>query len=159
VEVVLSHVNVGVAYDALDGRQIDAKGLHLRHIGVSAAMRSQDSYFRNLLELFFEFVSEVGRVTRRVDLLYFPYVLFWGLPKIDSTVPNILRNGDGSVTVSGLGSTHHYGALYEIDCLTYLMRKKHYADEYGRTGYFAAVNKGSLFAFAIDGKDVGSFVL
>jgi len=39
------------------------------------------------------------------------------------------------------------------------MRKKHYADEYGRTGYFAAVNKGSLFAFAIDGKDVGSFVL
>lgn len=37
--------------------------------------------------------------------------------------------------------------------------EKHYEDEYERTGYFAAVSKGTLFAFAIDGKDTGSFTL
>lgn len=36
---------------------------------------------------------------------------------------------------------------------------KHYEDEYQRTGYFAAINKGTLFAFAIDGKDIGTFIL
>lgn len=35
--------------------------------------------------------------------------------------------------------------------------EKHYADKY--TEYFAAVHKGTLFAFAIDGKDNGSFTL
>ena len=36
---------------------------------------------------------------------------------------------------------------------------KNYADEYEHSGYFAAVNKGTLFAFAIDGKDNASFTL
>ena len=33
------------------------------------------------------------------------------------------------------------------------------ADEFARTGYFAAINKGTLFAFAIDGKETGEFTL
>ena len=37
--------------------------------------------------------------------------------------------------------------------------EKHYTDEYARTGYFAAVNKGTLFTIAIDGKETGSFTL
>ena len=37
--------------------------------------------------------------------------------------------------------------------------KKNYADEYDRTSYFAAINKSTLFTFAIDGKDTGSFTL
>ena len=37
--------------------------------------------------------------------------------------------------------------------------EKNYGDEYERTGYFSAVNKGTLFAFAIDGKEAGSFTL
>ena len=36
---------------------------------------------------------------------------------------------------------------------------KYYMEQYERTGYFAVVNKGTLFAFAIDGKDAGSFTL
>ena len=36
---------------------------------------------------------------------------------------------------------------------------KHYVEEFERTGYFAAINKGTLFAFAIDGKEHGSFTL
>ena len=37
--------------------------------------------------------------------------------------------------------------------------EKQYAAEYEQTGYFAAVHKGTLFQFAIDGKDTGRFVL
>lgn len=37
--------------------------------------------------------------------------------------------------------------------------EKHYADEYERTGYFAAVGKGTLFTFAIDGRETGKFEL
>lgn len=37
--------------------------------------------------------------------------------------------------------------------------EKHYADEYERTGYFAAVHKGTLFAFAVDGRESGSLTL
>lgn len=36
---------------------------------------------------------------------------------------------------------------------------KYYAEEFECTGYFAAINKGSLFAFAVDGKEAGSFTL
>lgn len=39
------------------------------------------------------------------------------------------------------------------------MIEKHYAVQYEETGYFAAVNKGTLFSFAIDGKETGSFTL
>lgn len=37
--------------------------------------------------------------------------------------------------------------------------EKHYSTEYDRTGYFAAIAKGTLFSFAIDGKETGSFTL
>ena len=37
--------------------------------------------------------------------------------------------------------------------------EKHYAKQYEETGYFAAVHKGTLFGFAVDGKDIGSFTL
>ena len=37
--------------------------------------------------------------------------------------------------------------------------EEHYAEEYKKTDYFAAIDKGTLFAFAIDSKETGSFVL
>lgn len=37
--------------------------------------------------------------------------------------------------------------------------EKHYADEFRRSGYFAAVDKGVLFTFAVDGRETGTFVL
>lgn len=37
--------------------------------------------------------------------------------------------------------------------------EKYYSKEYSRTGYFAAITKGTLFCFAIDGKETGSFTL
>lgn len=36
---------------------------------------------------------------------------------------------------------------------------KNYPEEYNRTGYFAAINKGTLFAFAVDGRETGGFIL
>ena len=37
--------------------------------------------------------------------------------------------------------------------------EKHYAEQYEQTGYFAAVNKGTLFDFVVNGKEEGCFVL
>ena len=53
---------------------------------------------------------------------------------------------------------HEFAAMLQLK-ETLEIIEKHYAVEYERTGYFAAVTKGTLFAFAIDGKETGSFVL
>lgn len=37
--------------------------------------------------------------------------------------------------------------------------QKQYAEEYARTGCFAAICKETLFAFAVSGKECGSFSL
>ena len=43
MEIMLSHLGIGVAYDALDGLDIHAQRLHLRHIGVAAAVRREQA--------------------------------------------------------------------------------------------------------------------
>ncbi len=53
---------------------------------------------------------------------------------------------------------HEFAAMLQLRETLELI-EKNYADEYERTGYFAAINKGTLFAFAIDGKETGSFTL
>lgn len=53
---------------------------------------------------------------------------------------------------------HEFAAMLQLKETLELI-EKNYADEYERTGYFAAVNKGTLFAFAIDGKETGGFTL
>lgn len=53
---------------------------------------------------------------------------------------------------------HEFAAMLQLKETLELIGKN-YADEYERTGYFAAINKGTLFAFAIDGKDTGNFIL
>lgn len=53
---------------------------------------------------------------------------------------------------------HEFAAMLQLQETLELIAKN-YADEYDRTGYFAAVNKGTLFAFAIDGKETGSFTI
>jgi hypothetical protein len=53
---------------------------------------------------------------------------------------------------------HEFAAMLQLRETLELI-EKHYSDKYERTGYFAAVSKGTLFAFAIDGKATGSFTL
>ena len=53
---------------------------------------------------------------------------------------------------------HEFAAMHQL-IETLEIIEKHYSEEYERTGYFAAISKGTLFAFAIDGKETGSFEL
>lgn len=60
VQVVLGHVDVRMTDDALDGRQIHAESLHLRHVGVSAGMGRQHPHTGDLGQSLFEVVAESG---------------------------------------------------------------------------------------------------
>ena len=53
---------------------------------------------------------------------------------------------------------HEFAAMLQLKETLELI-EKHYEDEFLRTDYFAAINKGTLFTFAIDGKEAGSFSL
>lgn len=72
------------------------------------------------------------------------------------------RNGEISGLVCSCfcsyNCKHEFAAMLQLK-ETLERIEKHYADEYERTGYFAAVGKGTLFTFAIDGKEIGCFTL
>ena len=53
---------------------------------------------------------------------------------------------------------HEFAAMLQLQETLNLITQ-HYAEQYQRTNYFAAVGKGTLFTFAIDGKETGSFTL
>lgn len=53
---------------------------------------------------------------------------------------------------------HEFAALLQLQETLHLIAEN-YAAEWDRTDYFAAVNKGILFALAIDGKEKGAFEL
>lgn len=53
---------------------------------------------------------------------------------------------------------HEVAAMYQLNEIMEWIQE-HYADEYKKSGYFAAVYKGALFTFAIDGKRTGCFTL
>ena len=53
---------------------------------------------------------------------------------------------------------HEFAVMLQLN-ETLEMIEKYYAVQYDETGYFAAVNKGTLFAFAIDGKETGCFTI
>ena len=53
---------------------------------------------------------------------------------------------------------HEFSAMLQLRETLELI-EKHYAAEHTSTDYFAAVAKGTLFSFAIDGKETGSFTL
>ena len=53
---------------------------------------------------------------------------------------------------------HEFAAMLQLK-ETLDMIAKHYAEQYEQSGYFAAVNKATLFAFAVDSKETGTFTL
>lgn len=53
---------------------------------------------------------------------------------------------------------HAFAAMLQL-CETLEMIEKHYSEAYECTGYLAAIAKGTLFSFAIDNKQTGSFTL
>ena len=53
---------------------------------------------------------------------------------------------------------HAFAAMLQL-CETLEIIEKHYSEAYECTGYLAAIAKGTLFSFAIDSKQTGSFTL
>lgn len=53
---------------------------------------------------------------------------------------------------------HEFAAMLQLRETLELI-EKNYAGEHERTGYFAAVNKGTFFSFAVDGKQSGTLTL
>ena len=58
----------------------------------------------------------------------------------------------------GFNCKHEFAAMLQLRETLELI-EKHYADEYKRSGYFAAITKGAFFSFVIDGNESGSFIL
>lgn len=56
----------------------------------------------------------------------------------------------------GYNCKHEFATMLQLKQTLELI-EKHYADEYKRNGYFAAINKKTLFTFAADAKETGSF--
>ncbi len=61
MEIMLSHFGIGMAYDALDGLNIHAQRLHLRYIGVAAAVRREQADIACIP--FRKFSMSMGRMT------------------------------------------------------------------------------------------------
>lgn len=53
---------------------------------------------------------------------------------------------------------HEVAAMYQLSEIMEWIQEQ-YTDEYKQSGYFAAICKGALFTFAVDGKRKGSFTL
>lgn len=53
---------------------------------------------------------------------------------------------------------HEFAAMLQLR-ETLALIEKHYSADYDQTCYFAAIAKGTLFSFAIDGKESGKFTL
>lgn len=72
------------------------------------------------------------------------------------------KNGEVSDLICscfcGYSCKHEFATMLQLRSTLELI-EKHYAAEYDRSCYFAVVNKGTLFDFAIDRKEVGSFIL
>lgn len=58
----------------------------------------------------------------------------------------------------GYPCKHEFATMLQLRETLELI-EKHYAEEYHRTGYFAAIHKGTFFTYAIGGKETGSFEL
>ena len=80
MEIMLSHLGVGMAYDALDGLDIHAQRLHLRYIGVAAAVRREQADIARFFQRFAEHIPEMGGVAGQAGLGAFPDELVGGIP-------------------------------------------------------------------------------
>lgn len=58
----------------------------------------------------------------------------------------------------GYNCKHEFAAMLQLR-ETLQIIDKHYREEFEHTGYFAAIVKGTLFAFAVDGREKGGFTL
>ena len=92
MEIMLNHFGIGMAYDALDGLDIHAQRLHLRHIGVAAAVRCEQADIARFFQRFAEHISKMGGIAGQAGLGAFPDELVGGIPQFDGTRADIQRH-------------------------------------------------------------------
>ena len=92
MEIMLSHLGVGMAYDALDGLNIHAQRLHLRHIGVAAAVRCEQADIARFFQRFAKHIPEMGGIAGQAGLGAFPDELVGSIPQLDGTRADIQRH-------------------------------------------------------------------
>ena len=92
MEIMLSHLGIGMAYDALDGLNIHAQRLHLRHIGVAAAVRREQADIARFFQRFAEHIPEMGGIAGQAGLGAFPDELVGGIPQLDGARADIQRH-------------------------------------------------------------------
>ena len=85
MEIMLSHLGIGVAYDTLNGLDIHAQCLHLRHIGVAAAVRREQADIARFFQRFAEYIPEMGGIAGQAGFGTFPDELVGGIPQLDGT--------------------------------------------------------------------------
>ena len=103
VEVMLRHIHIGVAHNALDSGEIHAQCLHLRYVSMSTGMRREGWNFRDGFQRFAELISEVRGIAGVVLLPFLPDKLLLCLPESHSAPTQTFRNGTGTVAIPGFG--------------------------------------------------------
>lgn len=118
MEIVLGHVDVGMADDALDGGKINAQSLKLTDVGMSAAVGRQDTHALDFTDCSLEFVPEVGRIAGLIFFAYLPDKGSVSVPQPHRAPAQVGRYRYIPVAVPGLGLSHGSCALDHVDGLT-----------------------------------------
>ena len=101
MEVMLRHIHIGVAYNALNGGEIHSQCLHLRDVSMSAGMGRQGWNFRDSFQRLAKLVTEVRGIAGVVLLPFLPDELLLRLPQRHGTPSQTLGNRNGAVAVPG----------------------------------------------------------
>ena len=72
MEIMLSHLGISMAYDALDGLDVHAQRLHLRYISVAAAVGREQADIARFFQRFAEYIPEMGGIAGQAGLGAFP---------------------------------------------------------------------------------------
>lgn len=116
MEIVLRHVHVRVAHDALDRCQVHPQRLHLAYVGVAAAVRRQNPDAAHLLQSLLEVAAE-GLGIDDLAGFAFPEVCTRLFPQEPDAVPHVLRYRDVPIAVPGFGGADLRRTLVHVDGL------------------------------------------
>ena len=103
MEIMLSHLGISMTYDALDGLNVHAQRLHLRHIGVAAAVRCEQADIARFFQRFAEYIPEMRGVAGQARLGTFPDELVGGIPQLDGTRADIAAVGSDVQAAAAVG--------------------------------------------------------
>ena len=80
MQIMLRHIQVCVAHNALNGGKIHTQSLHLGNVSVPTAVGCQKPHTSNLFQCLPEFFPEVGGVAGLIFHPHFPDVLLLRIP-------------------------------------------------------------------------------